>query len=230
MRAPSTRRTAAGPRRRPSAGSSAGSARCSACPRPVRRSSRGSGNGLELEQAVDDRTGRKEPHFAAIAGASWADPYAGGARMRLRRLLDPGLTVQGAGWREVEITALAADSRAVRAGTLFAALPGSRADGRAFIDDAARARRRSGAQRPVARRPDPAGAADPGRQPAPPPRADGRAPVRAPAALHRRGHGHQRQDLGRRLHPADLDRPRARRRLARHARPGCRRGCADRAI
>ena len=56
--------------------------------------------------------------------------------MRLHRLLDPGLTIQGAGWREVEITALAADSRAVRAGTLFAALPGSKADGRSFIDDA----------------------------------------------------------------------------------------------
>ena len=56
--------------------------------------------------------------------------------MQLRRLLDPGLTVQGADWREVEITALAADSRAVRAGTLFAALPGSKADGRSFIDDA----------------------------------------------------------------------------------------------
>jgi cell division protein FtsI (penicillin-binding protein 3) len=32
---------------------------------------------LELEQAVDDRTGHKEPHFSAIAGASWADPYLG---------------------------------------------------------------------------------------------------------------------------------------------------------
>jgi cell division protein FtsI (penicillin-binding protein 3) len=32
---------------------------------------------LDLEQAVDDRTGRKEPHFSAIAGASWADPYSG---------------------------------------------------------------------------------------------------------------------------------------------------------
>jgi UDP-N-acetylmuramoyl-L-alanyl-D-glutamate--2,6-diaminopimelate ligase len=56
--------------------------------------------------------------------------------MRLCRLLDPGVTVQGAAWQEVEITALAADSRAVRPGTLFAAFPGSRADGRTFIDDA----------------------------------------------------------------------------------------------
>jgi UDP-N-acetylmuramoyl-L-alanyl-D-glutamate--2,6-diaminopimelate ligase len=56
--------------------------------------------------------------------------------MRLYRLLDPGVTVQGAAWREVEITALGADSRSVRPGTLFAAFPGSKVDGRAFINDA----------------------------------------------------------------------------------------------
>ena len=56
--------------------------------------------------------------------------------MRLCRLLDPGVRVQGAAWEDVEIAALAADSRAVGPGTLFAALPGSRADGRAFIRDA----------------------------------------------------------------------------------------------
>jgi hypothetical protein len=32
---------------------------------------------LELDRAVDDGTGRKEPHFAAVAGASWADPILG---------------------------------------------------------------------------------------------------------------------------------------------------------
>jgi UDP-N-acetylmuramoyl-L-alanyl-D-glutamate--2,6-diaminopimelate ligase len=57
--------------------------------------------------------------------------------MRLCRLLDPGVTVQGgAAWQEVEITGLDADSRKVRPGTLFAAFCGSKADGRAFIDDA----------------------------------------------------------------------------------------------
>ena len=55
--------------------------------------------------------------------------------MRLSRLLAPGLTVTGDG-QQVEIAGLTADSRDVRAGMLFAALPGSRADGRDFIDDA----------------------------------------------------------------------------------------------
>jgi cell division protein FtsI (penicillin-binding protein 3) len=32
---------------------------------------------LELDTAVDDDTGRKEPHFSAVAGASWADPNLG---------------------------------------------------------------------------------------------------------------------------------------------------------
>ena len=55
--------------------------------------------------------------------------------MRLSRLLAPELTVAGDG-QQVEITGLAADSRDVRPGMLFAALAGSRADGRDFIDDA----------------------------------------------------------------------------------------------
>jgi UDP-N-acetylmuramoyl-L-alanyl-D-glutamate--2,6-diaminopimelate ligase len=56
--------------------------------------------------------------------------------MRLRSLLDPGMRVLGAGWQNLEIKGLSADSRAVRPGWLFAALPGSRADGRQFIPDA----------------------------------------------------------------------------------------------
>ncbi|HLT02857.1 MAG TPA: UDP-N-acetylmuramoyl-L-alanyl-D-glutamate--2,6-diaminopimelate ligase [Geminicoccaceae bacterium] len=55
--------------------------------------------------------------------------------MRLSCLLAPGLTVAGDG-QQVEITGLTADSRQVRPGTLFVAMPGSRADGRDFIDDA----------------------------------------------------------------------------------------------
>ena len=56
--------------------------------------------------------------------------------MRLRALLDPGVTVLGAAWEDVAITGLSADSRAIAPGMLFAALPGARADGRRFIDDA----------------------------------------------------------------------------------------------
>lgn len=64
--------------------------------------------------------------------------------MRLFRLLDPGVTVRGAAWREVEITGLSADSRAIRPGMLFAALAGAKADGREFIGEAvARGPRRS---------------------------------------------------------------------------------------
>jgi UDP-N-acetylmuramoyl-L-alanyl-D-glutamate--2,6-diaminopimelate ligase len=56
--------------------------------------------------------------------------------MRLSELLDPGLTLHGAAGREVEITGLSADSRTVQPGMLFAALAGSRSDGRRFVADA----------------------------------------------------------------------------------------------
>jgi UDP-N-acetylmuramoyl-L-alanyl-D-glutamate--2,6-diaminopimelate ligase len=56
--------------------------------------------------------------------------------MRLRTLLGPGVSVAGAGAETAEITGLTADSRAVQPGFLFAALPGSRTDGRRFIADA----------------------------------------------------------------------------------------------
>src|SRR5512132_957456 len=55
--------------------------------------------------------------------------------MRLRALLGPGVTVVGA-TAATEISGLTADSRAVQPGWLFAALPGSRTDGRRFIADA----------------------------------------------------------------------------------------------
>ncbi len=60
--------------------------------------------------------------------------------MRLRALLGPGVTVQdaggGAAGGAAEITGLSADSRTVQPGWLFAALPGSRTDGRRFVADA----------------------------------------------------------------------------------------------
>ncbi|RME16536.1 MAG: UDP-N-acetylmuramoyl-L-alanyl-D-glutamate--2,6-diaminopimelate ligase, partial [Alphaproteobacteria bacterium] len=47
-----------------------------------------------------------------------------------------GLTAQGG--RDVEVTGLSVDSRKTRPGHLFAALPGSRAHGAAFVEDALR--------------------------------------------------------------------------------------------
>ena len=60
--------------------------------------------------------------------------------MRLSELLNDEaaqLNIEGA-TRDVDILGLASDSRAVRPGDLFAALPGGRADGRDFIADALR--------------------------------------------------------------------------------------------
>lgn len=51
-----------------------------------------------------------------------------GQRARLSHL---GLTARGG--RDVEVTGITADSRAVRPGTLFAALPGSKAHGAAYV-------------------------------------------------------------------------------------------------
>ena len=58
--------------------------------------------------------------------------------MRLRDLIEGAdIDVHGqATPGEIDIRGLTADSRRVEPGWLFAALPGTRADGRAFIDDA----------------------------------------------------------------------------------------------
>ncbi len=54
--------------------------------------------------------------------------------MQLSTLAGEGARILGRG--EPEVRGLTADSRAVRAGDLFAALPGSRTDGRRFVADA----------------------------------------------------------------------------------------------
>jgi UDP-N-acetylmuramoyl-L-alanyl-D-glutamate--2,6-diaminopimelate ligase len=54
--------------------------------------------------------------------------------LRLAALCDDHLRLRGSG--EVEIAGLTLDSRAVRPGDLFAAMPGTRTDGRRFLADA----------------------------------------------------------------------------------------------
>jgi UDP-N-acetylmuramoyl-L-alanyl-D-glutamate--2,6-diaminopimelate ligase len=54
--------------------------------------------------------------------------------LRLAALCDDGVRLRGPG--EVEIGGLALDSRAVRAGDLFAAMPGTRTDGSRFLAEA----------------------------------------------------------------------------------------------
>ena len=122
-----------------------------------------------------------------------------------------------------ELTGLSTDSRATRPGHLFAALPGSHAHGAAFIPAALAA----GAAAILT---DPAGlalaeAAGPARRaghparPAAPRARHRRQPlVRRPARGDGRRHRHQRQDLGRLLHPPDLGSPRRDRRQLRHRR------------
>jgi len=58
--------------------------------------------------------------------------------LRLTDLAE-GAAILGERQDTVEVTGLTADSRAVRPGFVFAALPGARQDGRAFIPDAVRA-------------------------------------------------------------------------------------------
>jgi UDP-N-acetylmuramoyl-L-alanyl-D-glutamate--2,6-diaminopimelate ligase len=54
---------------------------------------------------------------------------------RLTELVD-GLKAERSGFKDVEIKGVTCDSRQVRVGSLFVAVPGTKADGRAFIDDA----------------------------------------------------------------------------------------------
>ena len=56
--------------------------------------------------------------------------------MHLSKLIEKGTTKLRQGWADVEISGLSADSRNIRPGNLFAAIPGAAIDGRRFIDEA----------------------------------------------------------------------------------------------
>ena len=56
--------------------------------------------------------------------------------MHLSKLIEKGTTELRQGWADVEISGLSADSRNIRPGNLFAAIPGAAIDGRRFIDEA----------------------------------------------------------------------------------------------
>lgn len=58
--------------------------------------------------------------------------------MRLSLLLDPEIELTNAGGHDPEIAGVTADSRAVTKGCLFAAMPGTKQDGRAYVGDALR--------------------------------------------------------------------------------------------
>ena len=103
----------------------------------------------------------------------------------------------------VVVTGLAVDSRAVKPGDVFFALAGSRTDGARFIDQA-HCRRRGGNRGRPCPAGRPAGAVCRHAESAPRAGACRGAILSAAARDHRRRHRHQRQDLGRGLHPADL--------------------------
>ena len=103
----------------------------------------------------------------------------------------------------LELAGVAADSRKVKPGDLFVAVPGTKSDGLAFVPQALAA----GAVAVMAERA--AGTAGGhrlhrGAGCAPRAGALRRRLLSAPAGNHRRRHRHQRQDLGRRLHAPDL--------------------------
>ncbi|MEE2934137.1 MAG: UDP-N-acetylmuramoyl-L-alanyl-D-glutamate--2,6-diaminopimelate ligase [Pseudomonadota bacterium] len=56
--------------------------------------------------------------------------------MHLSKLIEKETTKLRQGWTDVEISGLSADSRNIRPGNLFAAIPGAAIDGRRFIDEA----------------------------------------------------------------------------------------------
>ena len=65
--------------------------------------------------------------------------HRGQGHLRLTELLNGAELNQATVLDDLTITGLTADSRAVRPGFLFAAIPGTRLDGRDYIDAAVRA-------------------------------------------------------------------------------------------
>ena len=117
------------------------------------------------------------------------------------------------------VTGLAVDSRAVKPGDLFFALAGSKTDGARFIDAAIA----SGAVAVAGDHPPQGDCRVPFVATPNPRRALALAAAKflsAAARNHRGRHRHQRQDLGRRLHAADLAAARSRLGQHRHHRAG----------
>ena len=139
-----------------------------------RRRDSGSASGWSRARRTTAAPGGSSPASRPRPGSSWERRQPGRSGMRLSDLLDPGLTLARRRRRRGrDHRALRPIRARVEPGMLFAALAGSRTDGRRFVADAIAARRRRGARRPRARRRRPRRAA--GRRPraAPPPRADG---------------------------------------------------------
>ena len=128
--------------------------------------------------------------------------------MRLRDLFSDDAKIDPQA-EAVPVTGLAADSRAVKPGDLFFALAGLKTDGARFIDSAIAA----GAVAVAGDHPPPGERRVPFVTTPNPRRALALAAAKffsAPAIDDCGGHRHQRQDLGRRLHAADLAAPRLR--------------------
>ena len=116
------------------------------------------------------------------------------------------------------IGAVTADSRKVKAGDLFVAIPGTKADGLHFVRDAvARGAAAVMAERAPEQLPDAVAVVNVPNARRALALAAARFYPRQPAH-HRRRHRHQRQDLGRGLHPPDLGRARPSGREHRHRR------------
>ena len=64
----------------------------------------GSASGWSRARRINGRTGRLEPSFAAAPGVSWRRRRGGEPACGCRALLDPGVTLEGAAGRDVEIT------------------------------------------------------------------------------------------------------------------------------